>query len=58
MPVPVRCHGCEALEEARQSIPQGANGYGVKVSLVPFEAYAEHEEAREQEAAARRRRKS
>lgn len=32
---PVRCPGCELIEMEREQIPQGAEGRGVKIGLVP-----------------------
>lgn len=49
----IRCHGCEALDEARTDIPDGPDGYGVKLSLTPYETYAAQQEAREQAARTR-----
>ncbi|MFB6643166.1 hypothetical protein ACFCYF_38750 [Streptomyces chartreusis] len=35
----VRCRGCEAIEQERDQVPDGRPGYGVKIQLVPRDAY-------------------
>lgn len=58
IPTSLRCHGCESIEQAREHIPEGPDGYGVKLALIPYEAWEQQQIVREKEAAARTARKA
>ncbi|MGC9539979.1 hypothetical protein [Streptomyces sp. UG1] len=35
----MRCPGCELIAQERDLVPEGRAGYGVKVALLPRQAY-------------------
>ncbi|MGI5401943.1 hypothetical protein ACQEVG_21365 [Streptomyces sp. CA-135486] len=35
----VRCPGCELIAQERDRVPEGRAGYGIKVTLLPRQAY-------------------
>ncbi|WP_438491882.1 hypothetical protein [Streptomyces asiaticus] len=35
----VRCPGCELIAQERDQVPDGRAGYGIKITLLPRQAY-------------------
>lgn len=42
----VRCVGCELIATEQQTVPEGPDGYGVRIGLVPRRAWEEQQAAR------------
>ncbi|WP_424216993.1 hypothetical protein ACN20G_33405 (plasmid) [Streptomyces sp. BI20] len=43
MTTSVRCVGCELLAFEQEQVPEGADGYGVRIGLVPRPVWEEHQ---------------
>ncbi|GGL03367.1 hypothetical protein [Streptomyces flaveus] len=35
----MRCPGCELIAQERDQVPEGRAGYGIKITLLPRQAY-------------------